>query len=102
LDDLTFLADSQSREENEDEPVLSKRQAELRVPRDLKQTVPVAPLEEQLVRWRLPDGETAEYERAGGERKRLLSALPIGPDQRNSVRLLEPIPRYDELAVRLA
>ncbi len=102
MDDLAFLADCQSREENEDKPVLSKRQAELRVTGDLKDEVPVPALEKHLVRRRLPDGETAKYERAGSECKRLLSVLPIGADQSNSVRLLEPIARYNELAVRLA
>jgi hypothetical protein len=102
VDDLAFLADCQSREENEDKPVLSKRQAELRVSGDLKEEVPVPPLKEQLVRRRLADGETAKYERAGSERERLLPALPIGADQRNSLRLLEPIARDDKLAVRLA
>jgi multidrug efflux system outer membrane protein len=69
---------------------------------DLKEEVPVPPLEEQLVRRWLPDGETAKDERSRSESERLLPALPIRPDQRNSLCLFEPIPRYDELAVRLS
>ena len=101
-DYLAFPANGQSRKENEDQPVLSKRQTELRVSGDLKEEVPVPPLEEKLVGRRLADRKAAEDEWAGGDRKRLLSVLPIEADQCDSVRLLEPISRYDELAVSLS
>lgn len=61
-DHLAFLADSQSREENEDQPVLSKWQTEMGVTGDLNEETPVPPLEEELVLLRLPDGRTTKDE----------------------------------------
>jgi hypothetical protein len=47
---LAFLPDRQSRQEDENQPILAERKTELRVPGDLEEEMAVPALEEKLIR----------------------------------------------------
>src|SRR3954451_24810622 len=65
---ISLLLNSECRQVNRHQPILTERQSELGVTGNLKNKAPVPPLEKQFARLRYPHGQAAQNEGARAER----------------------------------
>jgi hypothetical protein len=96
---LTLLSNSESRQENRDYAVLTERKTVIRMSGHLQNKVTVAPLEEDLPRWRPANRQTAENEWTRTESQVLLSQIAFQMDQLDTIQLAPDLLRNLELRV---
>jgi hypothetical protein len=89
---LALPADGEGRKEDQNQPVLAEREAELRVSKQLKLELAIAPFENELRARRAPHRQPAKHERPRCESKTVSTALRIGPNPVDSLQLAEAIP----------
>jgi hypothetical protein len=84
---LALLADGESREEDQNQPVLPEWKATVGVTKQLKFEPSVAALEEKVLTRRAPHRQPAEHEGPGGESEPRPATLRIGPNPVDSLQL---------------
>jgi hypothetical protein len=88
-----LLLHGQCCKENGNEAILPERDTEIRMSRDLKNEVTVAPLIEQLVLRQSPDRQPTKDKRARAEAEFLILLLAADANQLNAPHLLELLAR---------
>ncbi len=81
LNSLALLPDGECSEKDRNEPILAKRQTELRMAGDLKLEVTVPALIYKDVFRRPPERQSAQHKRTRGEAKILTFLIPVQPNK---------------------
>ena len=95
--DLTLLTNCQRCQENRNEAILAKWQAEVRVTGDLECEKTVTPFIDECGTGRAPHGQAAEDKRSGGKPELLVRCVTPVSDQLDALGLAQSPPRDVEL-----
>jgi len=92
--------DSQRRQKYRDDPILAERNPVVGMSGELKDETTVPSFEKQLVRWRAPDRQAAQYERAGTEAKGLPALRSLQSDKFSPIGLAQLVLGNVKMRVR--